>query len=206
MAASENRLIAKGAEADISLTEYLGRPAVRKNRTSKGYRNSVLDSSIRKSRTRQEAVLLHRAKAAGVETPAVYSIEKKNTSIIMEKAEGKLLRETISRTNYKKACAAIGRNIARLHEAGIVHGDLTTSNLISADGKIVFIDFGLGFLSRKEEDFAVDLLNLRKTYLATHFSVSEGWNVIKENYCRGFSGGAGVFAKLAEVERRARYL
>lgn len=69
----------------------------------------------------------------------------------------------------------MGRAVATLHDGGLVHGDLTTSNLLlrpvpgGAD-EVVVIDFGLAFNSALAEDRAVDLVRVhghvvRRVYL-----------------------------------------
>ena len=199
------QVIALGAEAQISKDSYLDKETVVKNRLKKKYRNNILDSTIIKSRTKQEALLLHHAKLAGVNTPIVYKTNRKGT-IVMEHINGKLLREDLGKENYKDICREIGSGIAKIHGAGIVHGDLTTSNLIMRDKELFFIDFGLGFFSKKQEDFAVDLLNFKKTYSATHFNLLEGWEIITNAYTKEFLQGKEVVAKIEEIEKRARYL
>ena len=66
----------------------------------------------------------------------------------------------------------IGRTVGELHASGVVHGDLTTSNLIlrESDGEldVVLIDFGLGSVSVSEEDMAVDLYVLERAFASTH--------------------------------------
>lgn len=62
----------------------------------------------------------------------------------------------------------IGRSVGRLHDSGVVHGDLTTSNLILRGEEVVLIDFGLGSVSQSEEDMAVDLYVLERAFASTH--------------------------------------
>lgn len=64
----------------------------------------------------------------------------------------------------------IGESIARMHEADVVHGDLTTSNMLirCTDGRIVLIDFGLGSMKPTAEDKAVDLYVLERAFASTH--------------------------------------
>lgn len=104
-----------------------------------------------------------------------------------------------------KYCKVLGKEIAKLHSEGIVHGDLTTSNVLIHNKGLVFLDFGLGFFSKKEENFAVDLLNLKKTFLATHADFEQGWEEIEEGYCKGFATGRRILEKLEEIEGRVRY-
>jgi TP53 regulating kinase and related kinases len=67
---------------------------------------------------------------------------------------------------------AIGRSVGGLHASGVVHGDLTTSNLLlrqrGGEVEVVVIDFGLGSVSTSEEDMAVDLYVLERAFASTH--------------------------------------
>lgn len=152
-------LVKRGAEAALYKTEYLGMPALLKERIPKQYRHPSLDERIRKQRTKQEAVLLHKAKTVGVRSPAILKIDKKNASIWMEWINGKQLKEELNsqKPNGKKKrveqveghLKKLGKMIAQLHAAGIVHGDLTTSNVLVNKKEMVLIDFGLGFFPKK---------------------------------------------------------
>ena len=62
----------------------------------------------------------------------------------------------------------IGQSVGKLHESNVVHGDLTTSNLILRGKEVVLIDFGLGSVSHSEEDMAVDLYVLERAFVSTH--------------------------------------
>jgi TP53 regulating kinase-like protein len=74
-------------------------------------------------------------------------------------------------TNVAKS---IGAAIGKLHDAEIVHGDLTTSNIMVTedDGQlttdVVLIDFGLGMMKPTMEDKAVDLYVLERAFISTH--------------------------------------
>ncbi len=102
-------------------------------------------------------------------------------------------------------CTEIGKLAAKLHSNGIVHGDLTTSNMIVRKDRIVLVDFGLGEISSKLEDKAVDLLALKKTFFATHHGISGSWKAIEEAYCSDYDEGKMVLGQVAAVEARARY-
>ena len=71
---SNTKLLKKGAEASLFLTEWHGRKAVIKVRVPKLYRPSALDEQIRSYRTAHEPQLMHEAKAAGVPTPLIYMV------------------------------------------------------------------------------------------------------------------------------------
>jgi len=197
----------KGAEAELVETSFLGRKALLKDRVQKQYRVAPLDEKIRRERTKQEAILLHRAKELGVRTPVIYAIERKNCGITMEFVDGKRLKDALDKNNFSAHCQELGKQIAQLHSGALVHGDLTTSNVIVKEGALVFVDFGLGFFSEKIEDKAVDLLNLKKTFEATHHSLMpKAWGEITASYCKANGEGKKVVLQVSEIEKRARYL
>jgi len=200
-------LLRRGAEAGLYSTAYFGVPALCKRRIAKDYRIPLLDGKIRKERTRLEAGLLHKAKLAGVRTPFLLSVDLKNFEILMELVEGKRLKDALNSRNAGKYCKKLAQQIALLHNAGIVHGDLTTSNVIvnEKSGDFCLIDFGLGFQSSKLEDKAVDLLNLKKTFQSTHYRLLKHWAVFEKEYSARAENGKQALRQVSEVEKRVRY-
>ena len=90
--------------------------------------------------------------------------------------KGKKLSEHLDKLlNPEKICKQIGQSLAILHDNNIIHGDLTTSNLIynQKQNKVYFIDFGLGFISSKIEDKAVDLHLIKEALEAKHSTIYE---------------------------------
>lgn len=212
------KLIKQGAEAKIYLAafEELYFPfneekVIIKYRIPKRYRIKEIDEKLRKERTVREARILHRAKEFGVNTPYVYEVDLKDMKIIMEYIEGKRLKElleTIPIEERLRICREIGRQIGKLHEAGIVHGDLTTSNMILRGGKIYFIDFGLAEFDSSLEAQGVDLHLLRRAMESTHYKWFEkGFEEVLKGYeeIRGPEKRKEVEAKLDEIESRGRY-
>lgn len=200
------KLLKQGAEAKIFVSEYLGEKCVFKVREPKPYREKALDKKIIVERMRSEANLLSRAKGAGVRTPLIKKIDLRRREIVTEFISGKTLKEELQRgKGAGKLCAGLGAEIAKLHSADIVHGDLTTSNVVVRRGKLVFLDFGLGAVSHKIEDKAVDLLCLKKMFAATHFGIFEKWETVTAAYTRGFANGKAVLGRMKAVEARARY-
>jgi Kae1-associated kinase Bud32 len=191
-------LIAQGAEAKI-FKEY---KFVIKNRVSKGYRHPELDKKLIKQRTKRETSILERAHKLGISPkPTLEGLDK----IKMPFIDGKKLSQELENLNYKQVCKQIGNNIAKLHDNNIIHGDLTTSNMIlTKDKKVVFIDFGLGFTSERFEDRAVDLHLIKQALEAKHFSIwKECWKIIQENY--NSKDKTKTLAQLKKVESRGRY-
>ncbi|MFA4819565.1 MAG: KEOPS complex kinase/ATPase Bud32 [Candidatus Aenigmatarchaeota archaeon] len=200
-------LIAKGAEAELSREGGV----VVKERIKKGYRLAELDDKLRKRRTALEARLLREARRAGVLTPQI--LEEDKTSLKMEFIDGQKVKDVLDK-NCTSICKEIGRNVALLHSYDIIHGDLTTSNMIikwtpKKDGSIFslyFIDFGLGFISKREEDKAVDLYLLHEVFESTHFVIMEkAWKAVLDSYKRHYQGSDKVIKALLNVESRGRY-
>jgi TP53 regulating kinase-like protein len=206
-------LIKKGAEASLFLTQWQDRRVIIKKRLPKKYRPTRLDDQIRTYRTVHEPQLIHGAKQAGVPTPLIYQVNVKEGTIIMEFVEGKQVKEllnTQSEKERKRTCLRIGKSIGRLHKSGIIHGDLTTSNMIlDPDERIVFVDFGLGEKTNELEAKAVDLHLMKRALESTHYRVAqECFNMVIEGYSSvlGSERAKEVLGKIEEIERRGRYV
>jgi len=209
----QSRLIRKGAEASLYLTDWHNRKVVVKKRLPKEYRPSKLDETIRTYRTIHEPRLIHEAKKSGVPTPTIFLVDVKNSAIIMEFIEGKQVKKLLteaSESERLELCFRIGELIGRLHKGGIIHGDLTTSNMIrDSKGKVFFVDFGLGEKTDELEAQGVDLHLMKRALQSTHFQFAEECfdNVI-EGYSKVFQAEAtkSVLAKIREIEKRGRYV
>jgi TP53 regulating kinase-like protein len=183
-----------------------------KHRVPKKYRISLIDERLRRSRTVLEAKLLSDAKRAGVPTPAVLEADLYKTKLVMEFIEGPQLKSLLGRlksSERKRICREIGRLAARLHKVGIVHGDLTTSNMILGRGsKIYLVDFGLGEYNPSTEARAVDLHLLRRAIQSVHFRIaSEAYREVLRGYEQEFGAGAGeVVRRAEEIAKRGRYV
>jgi len=205
------RLIAKGAEADLWLDpDWNGVKVIIKRRGEKKYRIPELDMEIRRSRTVHEASLIHRAKEAGVPTPLIYQVSPEEATIVMELVEGEKVRDIVDRLGEderKTLFRAIGEKAGLLHGAGIVHGDLTTSNIIRSCGKVVFIDFGLGEMSTETEKRGVDLNLMYRMLTSTHFQHTEElfW-AFKEGYRATLEEADEALERMEEVAQRGRYI
>jgi len=196
------KLIAQGAEAKLFVTDG----EIIKERVRKGYRLKQLDESIRKSRTRREAKLLSDARRVGVLTPRIF--ETSNYSIVMELLKGEKVKDilnNLSSKERKELCEKIGEYIALLHSHNLIHGDLTTSNMILVDGKLYFIDFGLGSHSTSIEDKAIDLYLMYHALVSTHFQVlDDAWKVILSGY-KNYSEWKEVLKRIENIKKRWRY-
>ena len=205
------KLIYKGAEAELYLENWLGELSVRKKRVLKPYRVNELDETIRRSRTVHEATLMHEVRKLGVPVPIIYHIDPESTSFIMDYVNGPTLKEELNNLtseDRRKRCHLLGMLLAQMHEGGIVHGDMTISNVISLHGKLFLIDFGLGAFSREIEDRGVDLLLLNRAMKSTHIKFhSEIFSAFQKGYATqaGRKVSEETFNQMHEVERRGRY-
>jgi len=200
------KIIKRGAEAIL----YLQDNHLVKERIKKSYRISELDIELRKNRTKREAKLLSEARRCGVKTPKIISVDEKNYKIIMDFIDGERLKELLNKTsdeNRKKLAEDIGKSVGLLHKHGIVHGDLTTSNMILKGEKIFFIDFGLGEFSKRIENLATDLSVLKEAFKSTHF---KHLNLLWENFIKGYKQTNVKFKQVLDVldkiEKRGRYV
>jgi len=204
------KLIKQGAEAKLFLSKKDGQKILIKDRIKKKYRIPQIDKKIRKSRTSQEFNLLSEARRNGVPTPKILDVDKKTHKIIMEFIYGKRIKELLNKSDKKtieRLCSEIGKLIGKLHSAGIIHGDLTTSNMILRDDKIYFIDFGLGFFSKKVEDQGTDLRLLHEALKSTHYQILDvSWKNVIKGYKREYSKADIVLNRVSEIEKRARYM
>ena len=143
-----------------------------------------------------------------VRTPIIYDINRKEHSLVLEKIEGKMIKdvfEDASLDEIKLISRKIGENIAKLHNCGIIHGDLTTSNLILKDDSIVFIDFGLGKNSDLVEDKGVDLLVFKKAIGGIHYQIAD---LCFSEILKGYENADDyeeIAEKIDEIEGRRRY-
>ncbi|MEM3737377.1 MAG: KEOPS complex kinase/ATPase Bud32 [Candidatus Bathyarchaeia archaeon] len=207
------RLLKRGAEADLYISTFEGYKVIVKRRVCKSYRLPELDRRIREYRTSHEAQLLHEAKVAGVPTPIIFFVDRVNFEIIMLYIEGVRLRDCLgemSEPQRSRICRTVGYSIALLHRNEIVHGDLTTSNLIlTADGRLFFVDFGLGFHSRSLEDQGVDLFLLLRALQSYHYRYAKScFTEVMKGYGKvvGSRKLSEVEAKIEEIRRRGRYV
>jgi len=194
-------VIAQGAEALlIKKNSHL-----LKRRVIKGYRLPELDEKIRKQRTKRESKILEKT-AKLIPVPKLIAVRDKEKEIDMEFIEGKRLSDHLeSLPNAEWICNQIGKHIAKLHDNSIIHGDLTTSNMIFSDSKLYFIDFGLSFISDRIEDKAVDLHLIKEALEAKHF---ENYEKFFKAVLKGYKSSKNykqTLERLKKVESRGRY-
>jgi TP53 regulating kinase-like protein len=197
------KIIARGAEAVL----YKEDDHLVKERIKKGYRIKELDDSIRRTRTKKESKLISDSRRVGVLTPKI--ISTKEFKIEMEFIDGERLKELLNNTtdeNRIKLSEEIGRSIGLLHKNGIIHGDLTTSNMIFKE-KVYFIDFGLGEFSKKTEDQGIDLALFKEAVKSTHFKfLDQIWESFIKGYKETNNDWEQVLNTLEKIEKRGRYV
>jgi len=185
-----------GAEADV----LLGKKFVHKRRVRKAYRQPELDARLISERTRAEARLIASARRAGIPTPVILEIT--GDTIRMERIFGSLMKDTLRKEHLEEA----GRTVGSLHRSGIVHGDLTTNNMVMRDGRCVLIDFGLSGVSSDLEARGVDLHVLFQTLESTTDRFPELKEAFRKGYEEVFDNAAEILAREREIEKRGRYL
>lgn len=192
--------LAQGAEA-VLLRD--GQKVI-KERISKSYRHPELDSALRASRTKREAKVLQKLSQLGFPAPTL--LDQGHTSLTMSFVDGQLLRDVLH-GDVVRYGEELGRKIAQLHSLDLIHGDLTTSNMIVMPSQeLSFIDFGLSFFSSRTEDRAVDLHLLRQALESKHHKVwRDCFEAALATYSENFSGAAAVLEQLKKVEARGRY-
>jgi Kae1-associated kinase Bud32 len=201
-------IVRRGAEAEIRRGCWLGRDVIVKSRVPKEYRHPDLDRSLRNARTRNEARLMHDARELGVPTPILYDIDAAVAEITMEEIKGPRVKDELDSAGEERArelCREIGRLIALLHRGGIVHGDLTTSNMILADGRVWFIDFSLGSRGAMSEEMGVDLHLLKEAFQSAHSTLLELFPDILDSYRQHFDRAPEAIKKMKDIEGRGRY-
>ena len=199
--ARANKVLYQGAEALITLHNN----TIIKERIRKNYRIKILDEKLRKLRTRREAKMLEKA---GNFVPKLLDVNEEAMRITMEYIDGEALREHLKHSDEherKRAMSLVGKHLAELHEKNIIHGDLTTSNMIAKNEDVYFVDFGLSFISLKAEDKAVDLYVLKRALESTHFQHHEElFHHVLDAYKTNPNTNE-VLQRLEKVEKRGRY-
>jgi TP53 regulating kinase-like protein len=206
------RLIYKGAEAEIYLESWHGQLVIRKSRVVKPYRIAELDEAIRRSRTAHEASMMQEVRKLGVPVPIIQHIDPDSWTLIMEYIRGPTLKEELfglPMKERKSRCSDLGELLGLMHEGGTVHGDLTISNVLSEQGKLFMIDFGLGDFTDQIEDKGVDLVLLNRAIKSTHYAFHIP---LFKAFLKGYSKAVGkrrceeTLHKMREIERRGRYV
>ena len=211
----------QGAEATVEVGE-----TVHKRRVPRSYRHSALDDRLRRDRTVSEARLLSAARRQGVPTPLVRDVDTQTATLELSRVGDRDLAAAVAAAAAPTpTVAAVGGHLARLHAAGIVHGDPTTRNVRVADDGVpdpepgetprtFLIDFGLGYYADHVEDLAVDLHVFEQSLSGTLRESAPLVDAVEERYAavadrtettREVAGEQSVLERLREVEGRGRY-
>lgn len=206
--------IARGAEAVIVPGTFVGRPCLEKRRDAKGYRHPRLDAAIRGARTKDEANILAAARRAGVHVPVVFDLDRGAATLSMEAVAGQTLKGQLERDDDAAAEARmreLGRIVARLHAAGVTHGDLTTRNVLvphqEDPASLVMLDFGLGALTEESEARGVDLHVVEEALEATEARAA----ILRDAFLSAYAaageghGAAAALGRLEQIRQRGRY-
>lgn len=201
------KILKQGAEAIIYEDEFDGQRVLVKERVKKRYRIPQIDDKLRKTRTKQEIKLMRESRGIGILTPRVISSDDNSAKILMEKIDGTLMKDFLNSSKiFAKISFKLGEEIGKMHSVGIIHGDLTTSNMILSDGKIFFIDFGLGYFSKRIEDMATDLNVMIESLQATHNKIAGSfWKNFIQGYKSINNQSDKVFSQLEKLKKRGRY-
>ena len=155
----------------------------------------------------ERLTILSDVKSFGISTPLIHFVDYKNFSISMQYVKGKLIRD-MDEKSIPKICLQIGKIVGKLHQNGIMHGDLTTSNFILASEHLFVIDFGLANRTEKPDDHAVDLRLFKEILNSAHASVMEkSW----KNFISGYEKSVGpkyckkILELVSVIESRGRY-
>ena len=206
---TKDKVIYQGAEAKICRSEYMGFDVVQKRRISKSYRIKNIDERLISYRTKEEAKLIIEARNHGISVPIIYDVNLENGIITMEFLNGKKIKDILNDLNddeRNRICKKIGESIAKFHNNDIIHGDITTSNMILLDDKIHFIDFGLGEKNPEIEAKGVDLHVLMEAIESTHSQYSKCFDYVLEGYKNELKEDANlVIRKIEEIVKRGRY-
>ncbi len=187
------RLIGEGAEARIYAGTILGFGMAIKTRHRKNYRIEILDSELRRLRTRNEARIMLRLAGSGIRVPRLFAVGR--FSIYMEMLDGILLRDA---DIYASHMHSAGVMLGRMHSQNVAHGDFTPANLMLCGRGLYAIDFGLSMMGNSTEEKAIDLLLMKRAVDPKLY----------KSFIKAYSGSAGaadIIKRSEEMERRGRY-
>ena len=237
------KVLSQGAEGKIYLTKFLDKLCLVKERFIKQYRVKELDTKLTKSRILNETRNISRASKNGINVPTIYFVNLIERKIYMEYINnGCQLKEILTYifqlndlNTYEKFLEKIindlGNMISKLHSNGIVHGDLTPSNIIlkiksnendennlnSGKDEILklknydymyLIDFGLSSMTTSNqsgiEDKAVDLYVLKRAMISNNPKSEEVFEKVINIYENNCDNGKKIIEHYKKVEMRGR--
>ena len=210
-----------GAEAEVISGTWFGRPAVLKKRRPRGWRHPDLDASLTRKRMVNEVKLTIWLARRGAPVPAIWDVDLEDSTIIMEKIEGRPLIEILNSNEHdEQLLIKVGKSIKELHRNAVNHGDLSTNNiLINSQREAVLIDLGLATREYDLEGFGIDLHVLHEILRASHPGVKGAMDLVLKGYIaldeelgepEAAPGGMpptaeDVVKRLEQVMKRVRY-
>lgn len=207
----------QGAEARVWSSVRDGVHVIKKERFVKKYRVTELDTRLTRKRIKAEvrAITKIKDKCPDLGSRMADILYVDNNSIVMTKIEDSInvceyLQKTSDKPNGQSneglLMESIGETIAQIHNCGVIHGDLTTSNFLikNQDPKLLVpIDFGLSSFSTSAEDRAVDLYVLERALLSTHPNID--FNKVLQSYDKNIEKTKNdVLKRLEMVRQRGR--
>ncbi|CAG5984645.1 unnamed protein product [Menidia menidia] len=189
-----------------------------KERFPRRYRHKEMDEKLTHRRTVQEVRSILRCRRAGISAPVVFFVDYTSHCIFLEEIASSLtVRDHImshsqspSTPKLERLAEQIGQILAKMHDEDVVHGDLTTSNMLIRIGPedsgsdLVLIDFGLSYISALPEDKGVDLFVLEKAFLSTHPNTEKLFETLLASYAKSSKKSPAVIKKLDEIRMRGR--
>lgn len=185
--------------------------------------------------------MLAKCRREGVPVPGLYAVDEGKGWLMLEWIDGEVVRIKLNEwlgvrkvegneerkvggeeEELKGLMERVGSAVGRMHGVGVVHGDLTTSNLMLRpytkdgmngevqveekilNGEIILIDFGLASQSASDEDRAVDLYVLERAFGSTHPRAEGLFGEVLKAYGKSFKGANVVLKKLEDVRMRGR--
>ncbi|KAJ6573859.1 hypothetical protein DFH09DRAFT_1151272 [Mycena vulgaris] len=221
-------------------------PVLLKHRFHKGYRHPTLDASLTRARVAGEARALLKCLRSGVNVPGIRMVDAaegvlgiewidgnsvrkllpggagEDDEVVFDPEEGEPEQDVVDLLqeydiSLDVLVQLIGQEIAKMHLADVIHGDLTTSNMMlrhpssfksrhpTLRTELVLIDFGLSYHSSLVEDKAVDLYVLERAFSSTHPDSEPLFASVLKAYeqCMG-KDWAAIGRRLDDVRLRGR--
>lgn len=215
---STETVIKQGAEAKLYTGTFNGIECLVKERFVKHYRLAELDKTLTKSRIKAEQKAIKRCEEAGIKVPKLFNVDFNQRKVYMEHfteaiTAKEFIKEIVKDSKFSderlsELTKRMGEIVGKLHANNIIHGDLTTSNLLvnktAEDYEVILIDFGLSCYSASHEDKGVDLYVLERALISTHSTLPQLFPQILESYQPTNPTSAETIKRFEEVRARGR--
>lgn len=215
---TKQAIFKQGAEAKLIVGVYDGKPCLIKERFVKNYRLPELDKTLTKSRIKAEQKAVKRCEDVGILVPKLFNVDFNGRKIYMEYFDKAITAKEFiiqihkqpseSQVKLNELTRRIGEVVGKFHANNIIHGDLTTSNILidekEDDYSLIMIDFGLSSYSASHEDKGVDLYVLERALLSTHSNLPDLFESILKEYRKTNPTSEETIRKFEEVRARGR--